>query len=406
MKKILLLMLLAVTFVWADIAPNPIFGGLTLTAKATNECDIILVSEAVTLTVNSNNTVDVRAEFFLRNTGATTNITVGFPHSYTNDFLSFSASVGASPVSCRTDKVVVQHPPWEDLFGNKTIIQDHPDNIRETTYWEVWDMKFKTAEEVHVVVNYRTKLWVSHEYITSEFFSSWYVGKKREDLLKKTQRGELEYILTTGSHWKGPIGKATICVDLSAFPSSTVERVYPNGAIIRENEVVWEMNDFEPNANIAFSFYTSGPFNKLKLLQSLYEQYPDDWHIADELTDELQNEKYRLYEKLVMSSELSNYTLSYNLRDELTREEKDKIQRESVYAQTILSMAMALVRAYDRYDDFDGLRRIAPKVLPMLNKFKQSFEEEGGRWRDSWLEDISSAIPICERIVQPAETIK
>ncbi len=386
MKKyiatLILLLQISFTIARADIAPNPIFGGLSITTPATNESAIALVSESVVLTVNTNNTVDTCAEFFLKNLGSTTNLTVGFPHFYTTDFLSFSASVSGTPVVCRTDKVTHN-------FGRKT----------QTTFWELWDMQIDSQEVVHVVVNYTSKLWLTREIITMSHFSSWYKGKEEEDILKKTRIGKLEYILTTGAHWNGSIGKATIRVDLSALSFPTIKDTSPQDAMIREHEVIWEMDNFEPQSNIRLSFFLSGPFNKLKLLQSLHNQHPDDWHIADELADEFLNERLRLYEKCVMSAEIPTYTLSLDLRG-LSTEEQDKKTGQYVYSKTILRMAIALVQAYEKDYNHKSLRRVVPKILPMLHEFKRSLEKEEGSWRDSWLEDISNATPICERVVR------
>lgn len=100
--------------------------------------------------------------------------------------------------------------------------------VEDYRYWYTWDVTFPPLKRISVKNTY----WVT---LSSDQKDWWF-----------------EYILTTGSNWKGNIEKALIEV---IYPNekdlrNRVAEIAPKGYKIDKNKIIWEFTNFKPTDNI------------------------------------------------------------------------------------------------------------------------------------------------------------
>ncbi|MFZ5597570.1 MAG: hypothetical protein ACOY31_11230 [Bacillota bacterium] len=64
------------------------------------------------------------------------------------------------------------------------------------------------------------------------------------------------YILTTGSYWKGPIGKARVVFRFEDVLPYDMVRIFPGTYRFEGNDLVWEWTELEPRGDIEIIFNT------------------------------------------------------------------------------------------------------------------------------------------------------
>ncbi len=145
---------------------------------------ISMVSEDLRITLRDGTSARVAVDFVFKNSGRATQVTMAFPERYElrqgASMEHFRSFLDGNPVRTR----------------RKIIERGEPRNEGDTQDSAVWlkRVSFATGQTRHVRVLY----------------DGWYSGNTSGDV-------ELEYVLTTGSTWKGPIGSCRITVDFTGL---------------------------------------------------------------------------------------------------------------------------------------------------------------------------------------------
>ena len=258
---------------WADIAPDPLSGGKNLTIKGRAKTNVVMADEVVKLKV-SRDVCQTEVVFTMKNTGTKAeSMQIGFPHYYPDELNDFKATVDEKPVKVTnaTDK------------GTKGTL-DSPGS--PTVYWKIWETTFAPDHPVKVAVSYSIKLkerallWLSDDSITHVLVSL-LPKDDQPQLEKQLAARRVKYILVTGSHWSGPIGRCRIEVTLQgmttenlAFESLSFEK---DQAIITRDKIVWDLKDYEPKKDVEFAVTPNlTRAEMLKLLEKFRKQHPRD----------------------------------------------------------------------------------------------------------------------------------
>ena len=273
------------TAAFADIAPDPLSGGKNLAIKGREKTNVAMVEEVVKLKL-SKDACHVDVVFTMKNTGNKyETMQVGFPNNYADELKDFKASVQGKAVEFKTVK--------------ETTPDKSPDGFpsQRTTYWQLWEMTFPPEKPVTITVSYSTKV---------AFRSTWMVGSRSienslGELVPKDDRAALEqqlasrhveYILKTGGHWSGPIGRCRIEVTFAGMTSDNLELNSPRfereQATITRDKVVWDLKDYEPKSDVHLSI-TPGINRKetLALLEKFHKSHPHDPALTEMLAEYL-----------------------------------------------------------------------------------------------------------------------
>ena len=257
----------------ADIAPDPLSGGKNLTIKGRAKTNVVMVDEVVKLRV-SRDVCQTEVVFTMKNTGTKAeSMQVGFPHYYPDELKDFNATVDDKPAKLTNaiDK------------GTKGTL-DSPGS--PTVYWKIWETTFAPDHPVKVAVSYSIKLkeralmWLSDDSITHGLVSL-LPKDDQPQLEKQLAARRVKYILVTGSHWSGPIGRCRIEVTLQgmttenlAFDSQSFEK---DQAIITQDKIMWDLKDYEPKKDVEFAVTPDiTRAEMLKLLEKFRKQHPRD----------------------------------------------------------------------------------------------------------------------------------
>ena len=220
-----LLILSAAGPAMADVAPEPEYGQSLAPRKP---CKVELVEEHVRVTMKKDS-ADVSAVFLLQNTGPSTEFEVGFP-----DTAMPKVWGGANKAPTMGSPKLRNLRVW--VSGSKCSTTYVPAKDEKGKWkflgWTVWKMSFGENWSRKVRVEY------SVDYVPP------YGGT-----LMRTET--FTYILTTGTGWKGPIGKAVIDIELAQeLPRSRIKEMKPEGAEETLRGWRWTMHNFEPKEDI------------------------------------------------------------------------------------------------------------------------------------------------------------
>ncbi|MFZ5633808.1 MAG: protease complex subunit PrcB family protein, partial [Bacillota bacterium] len=100
-------------------------------------------------------------------------------------------------------------------------------------FWWTWEVPFEAGETREV----RNTYWVKNHY--------WSNGQVLAG-----------YILTTGSYWKGPIGKARVVFRFEGVLPGDLVQIFPETYRFEGNDLVWEWTGLEPQEDIEIIFNT------------------------------------------------------------------------------------------------------------------------------------------------------
>jgi len=197
--------------------------------RPVNDSQVEMVSEEVVVTVSTDRSrVDCR--FTFKNTGPSTTVLMGFPESKPlpdregfgdntalHDFRTF---IDGGHVSVKKEKGDSQEDKKADQPGN------HP-------YWWTWEVPFGAGETREVRNTYRVN---NHYWSNGQVLAG--------------------YILSTGSYWKGPIGKVRVVFRFEDVLPHEMVRIFPGTHRFEGNDLVWEWTDLEPRGDIEIIFNT------------------------------------------------------------------------------------------------------------------------------------------------------
>lgn len=240
------------SFLRADIAPNPMSGGVNLQVPGNGKTEIVLVHNTVQLKVSPARCW-TRAFFRLHNTGPATELDVGFPFSYEGEAADFELSI---------DNQTVKHS--EQTETGKT-----PIGQPVKRWWKVWNMTFATDETHLVEVRYSNVLngfiptsnvpdyypfvreWRAEgkDYSLRDYGCSEAIGLHDAVMAKS-----VSYMLITGSYWKGPIERCRVEAEIEDVPTDSIVDVWPAATSFSAERIVWEWKHVDPANNVVFTF--------------------------------------------------------------------------------------------------------------------------------------------------------
>lgn len=93
----------------------------------------------------------------------------------------------------------------------------------------------------------------------------------------------MEYILVTGSYWKGPIERCRIEVDIESLAFDAISDVFPAAQSMTASRILWSWTNVEPPRNIQLIFLQDSPAKIISCWEKIAEQHPSDLALRDNL---------------------------------------------------------------------------------------------------------------------------
>jgi hypothetical protein len=247
----------------ADIAPDPLNGGVTL-KPFDSSTSVAMAEEAVDMTLEPEK-LAVRAKFLMENTGSAHDLEVGFPTAYEGELKDFVARVDGKDVAARHEVKAID--------GAKKKLREH---------WIVWKARFEAGKKQTVDVSYWVKPRREMFMVQNMLSSTWFKDQDQEGRYAPRTAG---YILKTGAPWKGTIGKAVVTLRLAGgLTSENLRRSSPAGAKEIEGGLVWTFKDFEPTEDIAVTYGRLKVDEEISEFEALDREKGALWtklHLAD-----------------------------------------------------------------------------------------------------------------------------
>ena len=239
----------------ADVAPPQAPPGANPEVNSITE--VRMVDEKVVITVQEEDINDmglarVWAEFHMMNLGNTQErLMVRFPISYSDGFSSYPE---IEDLMVYVDNISVSTAPL--------ALDGDPDKWDDPIKWSEFEVEFPPGEIVEIEVDYT--LFGTGEYPFVSY----------------------GYLLETGAGWNGTIGKAEIIVRMPY--AATAENVFIEsspgwggttpGAVLSQNEVIWNFDDFEPDYgnNISIAMVWPSVWQRLLEEQKQVKNFSND----------------------------------------------------------------------------------------------------------------------------------
>lgn len=246
-----LILLLAVFLtgfpVRADVAPDPLYKGMT---PARKDSRVQMVSQDVVIHLDSR-WCRVEADFVLHNRSRSPAVMeVGFPTGYTDEVQNLRVFRNGKEIEVRSD---VEHETWGE---------DQSDTIY---HWALWGMRFAPDERVSLRVAYSVKPRMNHDYLISRYRQ--HLPRIEEDFEGKgSMPAEVErvvagmtsystgYIMVTGAGWHGPIEKATVSFS-HPKGSGVIRWVDPaDNFTVTPEGIAWHFDFITPDFDVGVEF--------------------------------------------------------------------------------------------------------------------------------------------------------
>ncbi|HEX8832857.1 MAG TPA: hypothetical protein VF719_01590 [Abditibacteriaceae bacterium] len=266
----------------ADIAPEPMSGGISLSSPGHKKTDIALVDNTVKIKVTPQRCT-TQAFFRLHNTGKATELEVGFPLLYKGESTDFQVFA---------DGVLLK-------FKDRVEHTQTPIGQKITQHWKVWRMRFKAGQTQRVEARYSNPPAPgSTDRLTGIGYPSYrkwrrtgfdynlrdYGHPESVELHEWIAIKQVSYVLVSGSYWKGPIGRCRVEVDISEVPSDSFVDVQPPAHYFSAQKVVWDWSKVEPRYNVAVTFMGASPQQTMPYLETIATRQPEDEALLQTLT--------------------------------------------------------------------------------------------------------------------------
>ncbi len=286
MKILLLLATLSIaaSLARADIAPNPMSGGISLQTTGYEQTDIALRHNTVKIKVTPE-LCTTRAFFRLKNGSKPTTLEVGFPLFHEGESSNFQLFIGDKPAA----------------FADKTEKYVGRYGFERERYCKAWKMKFAADQTRLVEVRYSnppsagvsTNLRAFTGYNFNLYDVNTPIDYQMADYgfprsVMSSELGKLrmmEYILVTGSYWKGPIERCTVEADIEEVATDAIADVFPAAQLLNSRRIVWSWKNVEPPRNIRMIFLSDSPRKVIPYFEKIAEQNPTDRALKDNLAD-------------------------------------------------------------------------------------------------------------------------
>lgn len=196
----------------ADIAPNPI-QARGISAKSPTEIKMTYEKVTVSLTLDSS---FVHCYFKLHNVGKAEKIQIGYPCMNTTPYTLPKSSVAPINVFQNGKRIETINMATSDPMGLST----------DKKSWYLWDSFFEENETMVIELTYS----LPHGIIKNNLYY------------------KFDYLLSTGSGWKGKIDTAEIIVKLENFEKSLILKTSPEGYTVSGNQLIWRLYNIEPSS--------------------------------------------------------------------------------------------------------------------------------------------------------------
>jgi hypothetical protein len=268
----------------ADVAPEPMSGGISLEVPGNGQTKIALLHNTVKLHI-SPRLCKTRAFFRLYNMGEATELEVGFPLIYEGEAADFKVLVDDEPVA----------------FEDRTKEDKTPVGQPYTRRWKMWRMSFNRSQTHLVEVRYSNTPvhdWSAKLSDTGTYpaYYQWratgkdynigdFGYKERIELREWVIAKAVRYILVTGSYWKGPVERCRVEVDMEGITMDSIVEVRPPAQSFSPQQIVWEWKNVEPAHNIALIFVggVSPRQTIIPYLEKIAAHHPQDEKLQDTL---------------------------------------------------------------------------------------------------------------------------
>lgn len=265
----------------ADVAPNPLHEGRAPEGRAPTA--IVMEVETVVIALG-NDSCQITADFTLRHAGdAPETLQVGFPNNYPHDMRDVTVTDNGNRLSVKEDPVTTQYPvgpPGAPASAGQRM-------KTRTIHWLVWTMRFQPGETRRLTVRYRVTPQDNANYSTWHTRVRW---EAREEfrtrgrplppaasaLLEAIRSRSTGYLLRTGHHWAGPIGKAVIRVEHPRGAALLRDFSPRQQATPTARGLTWTLERFEPTEDVQVDFAASLTLDQeLALAEAAAAETPD-----------------------------------------------------------------------------------------------------------------------------------
>jgi len=345
----------------ADIAPDPLSGGVSLGRNGGATESVAMVAETVRLNITESKCSTV-ATFTMKNViDRPIEMEVGFPFAYEGDLRDFVAKVDGQQV--------------KDVRDRRTS---------RRRLWKVWNMAFPAGKTTMVEVSYHNQL--QSRYSWSVGLGGHPVDRTMLDAASEVERAKLKdrlvfnhakYILKTGRGWAGPIGRCRIEVSLDGFTTDHLLPMYPyplmeNGErrhapVVGRNTIVWDVKDYEPESDISLQFtpHISQP-EAVALLQRFHKRSPENPYVVKNLAGYLRAEG-RLEEEDALLLDLLK---RWSKRIALWGPEANDMQ-ELGYSREVLGVVRTMIGMYGEDREARHPEQAAKVIRPIAMRLRE-----------------------------------
>ncbi len=249
-----------------------IVGGTGGTVYAISNSDVEMEEEIIDILVKDGKTY-VTCRFFFHNTGEKTTLMMGFPTEY-YDYADEETEgddeyIDDEDFDGPEDEYITALNGFRTYVRGKRVpvkvksgLKPEGNNIDELYFpqWYTWKVTFDKGERVKVV----NKYWAVNS------------GGSAHDW------EDINYILRSGSTWKGAIGKVTVRMRMRGYdPSGVSFEEWQPSYIEKDGTVVWKAENLKPQQDIKvyydddhnFWYGIQNPFDTQDSDDAMYQAY-------------------------------------------------------------------------------------------------------------------------------------
>lgn len=339
----------------ADIGPEPMTAGRSLHQYDAEVTDVRMVEEDVHVRIFEDSIVTV-AEFLMFNEGETVQMEVGFPYSYPDEFVEFSAFVDGRPVKVKDGKV--------DDVGHK----------KGTAYWKLWDVTFKEGEPCSIRVVYRTNPIQSSIHFSKKLNPYSAISfEVYEELQRNTTSSRVTYWLATGRPWKGILDRCRVEFEVVGRTDEYVGRYGAKDGKGSGRGIVWEYTDYEPASYIHLEYYPNMKVDEIPpYLWSVYHKYPGNALLTHDIARSL----FRFEEDELGLKVEHSYLAGWNGFIPALVDRSDptecRSRRDSISFFYTYMIARELLKKYEKRGSMNKAVDIAPVISRIAGAYVDS----------------------------------
>jgi hypothetical protein len=195
----------------ADIAPNPI-QAKGISARFPTEIKMTYEKVSVSLTLDSSY---VHCYFRLHNEGKAEKIQIGYPVMSTSPYTLSNSRF--APIQVYQDGIEIKN--IDRSMSNSRDLNS------STNSWYLWDSFLNEDETMEIEISYS----LPHGIVKNDLYYNF------------------DYLLSTGSGWKGKIDTAEVIVTLKNFDKKLILKTSPENYSTIGSQLIWKLYNIEPS---------------------------------------------------------------------------------------------------------------------------------------------------------------